>query len=366
MRDAGIIANMNLSLCYTRSMTVETDDILEKANLRFINDTTPGITREKHKDSFLYILPNGNIVKDEKTLERINSLGIPPAWEDVWVSPYANGHIQAIGKDAKGRKQYRYHSKWVEETQNTKFDNMLAFAKALPQIRKRVRYDLNKEGMPKEKVLATIVWLLEHTLIRVGNKEYEKENKSYGLTTLKNKHVDIDGPEITFTFKGKSGVYHDVDIRNKKVAKIIKNCQNLPGQQLFQYVDDNGKRHTISSEDVNEYLKEITGSEFTAKDFRTWAATTMAAELLDKVGLVDTKTDLKKTLSDTVKVVSSYLRNKPSTCRKYYIHPVVFTAYEKGDVLSVIDKKVKKIADFDFELDEEENRVVKFLYYHSN
>ena len=277
--------------------------------------------------------------------------------------PYANGHIQAIGYDSKGRKQYRYNVEWNKLSQHQKFNGLLEFAVALPKIRDQVRKDMSLPGMPREKVVATVVWLLEKTLIRIGNEEYVKENKSYGLTTLKNRHVDIvDGHTIKFEFKGKSGVYHKVSIRNKKVAKIVRRCQEIPGQELFIYIDDNGERHSINSEDVNQYLHTITGMDVTAKDFRTWGGTTIAARILSEQGSCQDEAEIKKRIVDTVKTVASYLRNKPATCRKYYIHPVVLNAFQKGYVLSTVEKhpQFKKLDPID-RLEEIENKVIGLL-----
>ncbi len=344
-------------------MSTDTQEVLEESGLRYSTDSKPGYTRKKVGDSFEYFDTNSNKITDEKVLERIKSLVIPPAWEKVWICPNANGYLQATGIDARKRKQYRYHPKWNKATQQQKFEHMIDFAKVLPRIRRKVREHMAQSGMPYEKIVATIVYLLEKTLIRVGNEEYEKENKSFGLTTLKNRHVDVskDG-EVTFQFKGKSGVYHDVHLQNKRIAKIINKCQDLPGQDLFEYKDENKEIRSISSDDVNNYLKNITGIDITAKDFRTWGGTIIAASKFDKLGISESATDAKKYISETVKFVASKLRNRPATCRKYYIHPLIIELYGKGRVLSTLRnedtfKKFQPIND----LDECENTVLCLL-----
>lgn len=341
---------------------MEEKDILDGVHLRYVTDEKPGITRKKHGKLFIYIGKNGQQITDEKVIERINKLVIPPAWKKVWICPYKNGHMQATGFDKKGRKQYRYHQFWTELKQQEKFSHVLDFASALPKIREHIQHDLQKREMPKEKVLATVVWLLEHTLIRVGNEEYKEENNSYGLTTLANRHAHIDKSTISFAFKGKSGVKHTVDISNRRIANIVRTCQELPGQDLFEYEGDDGKTYGISSYDVNEYLKHITGKDITAKDFRTWGGTVSAASLLDEVGISEKENASKKNITSIVKRVSEHLRNRPATCRKYYIHPTIFEAYTNGYVISNIQDKLqhdkfRKIHG----LDDIENNVVGLL-----
>lgn len=313
---------------------MSTEELLDQARLRYTSDADKGFTRKKQGEKFIYFDTQGERITDENVIERINSLAIPPAWKDVWICRFKNGHLQATGVDDKGRTQYRYHALWGEISQQKKFERMMVFAQVLPKIRSRVRSDLSKQGLTREKVLATVIWLLENTLIRVGNEEYVEDNKSYGLTTLKNRHVDVSKEEIRFAFKGKSGVYHNVQIKSKRVAKVIKQCQDLPGQKLFEYRDPDKVMQSIDSNDVNDYLKEITGEEITAKDFRTWAGTMLAAEMLDKLGLQVTKEETKKTITEIVKKVAQQLRNLPATSRKYYIHPAIFDAYTKGYTLS--------------------------------
>ena len=324
--------------------TEETKALLEEAHLRYGSDDRPGISRRKYKDSWKYFAADGTEIVDPKVIERISSLAIPPAWENVWISPYKNFHVQATGFDSKGRKQYRYHPLWIELSQQRKFERMFVFAEVLPKIRKTVAETMNKPGLTREKVLATVVWLLEKTLIRIGNEEYEKENKSYGLTTMKNRHVKVSKDEVRFSFKGKSGVYHDVQIRSRKVAKIIKQCQELPGQDLFEYMTEDKKREVITSEDVNAYLQQISGVDITAKDFRTWAGTMLAAKMLDKVGIAEEKSKTKKNITTIVKQVASHLRNLPSTCRTYYIHPAIFDAYTQGYTFSNLSNHEKYTA----------------------
>jgi len=321
------------------------EDILEDVKLRYSTDDKPGYTRKKVGDKFHYFDTKGKRITDEAVIERINKLAIPPAYKNVWINPHANGHLQATGIDAKKRKQYRYHPLWNKATSEEKFSHVIDFAHTLPKIRKTIKEHLNIPGMPRYKVVAAVVWLLENTLIRVGNEEYEKENKSYGLTTLKNRHAKIGKKHrIMFQFKGKSGVYHTVSIRNKKVANIVRRCRDIPGQDLFRYFDEEKQVQTISSQDVNSYLQEITGSDITAKDFRTWGGTLLAATVFDRCEILEGKDEekCKKIVSETVTEVALHLRNKPDTCRKYYIHPHVIDAFSDGFVLSNLRKKVRK------------------------
>ena len=251
-----------------------------EAGLRYVTDEKPGIRRLRSGKGFRYVRPDGTAVRDEQTLRRIASLVIPPAWTDVWITTDPRGHLQATGRDAKGRKQYRYHPRWRAVRDENKYERMLAFGAAMPTIRARVDADLARPGLPREKVLATVVRLLEATLIRVGNEEYARENRSYGLTTLRNRHVDVHGSELRFEFRGKSGKDHQVSVRDRRLANVIRRLQELPGQEVFQYLDADGARHTIDSDDVNAYLREISGLELSAKDFRTWAGTILCAVAL--------------------------------------------------------------------------------------
>jgi DNA topoisomerase-1 len=303
------------------------------AGLRYVHDDRPGIRREPDKDGFRYIDAKGEPVEDEATLKRIRSLAIPPAWTDVWICPQTNGHLQATGRDARGRKQYRYHPKWRTVRDEVKYERMIRFGKALPQIRKEVDRALSLPGLPREKVLATIVYLLEATMMRIGNDEYARENKSYGLTTLRNRHVRIDGSEVEFRFRGKSGVYHDVKVHDRRLARIIQRTRDLPGQDLFQYLDDEGETHTIGSADVNDYLHAITGEDYTAKDFRTWSGTVLAAMALQEFEKVDSDAQAKKNVVRAIESVSEKLGNTPSVCRKCYVHPAVLDSYLDGTML---------------------------------
>jgi len=303
------------------------------AGLRYVHDDRPGIRREPAGDSFRYLDAKGDPVDDEATLKRIKSLAIPPAWTDVWICPQANGHLQATGRDARGRKQYRYHPKWREVRDEVKYERMINFGKALPQIRKEVDRALALPGLPREKVLATIVYLLEATMMRIGNDEYARENKSYGLTTLRNRHVKIDGSEVEFRFRGKSGVYHNVKVHDRRLARIIQRTRDLPGQDLFQYLDDDGETHTVGSADVNDYLRTITGEDYTAKDFRTWSGTVLAAMALQEFEAVDSDAQAKKNVVRAIESVAEKLGNTPSVCRKCYVHPAVLDAYLDGTML---------------------------------
>ena len=312
------------------------------AGLRYVSDETPGIRRRRAGKGFTYIAPDGTRLSDAATLARIKSLAIPPAWTDVWVCPRPNGHIQATGRDEKGRKQYRYHPRWHEVRDETKYARMIAFAGALPKIRERTAQDLAKAGLPREKVLATVVQLLEKTLIRVGNEEYAKTNKSYGLTTMRNRHVDVSGSTLHFQFRGKSGVRHSIDVDNRRLARVVERLQELPGQELFQYLDEDGQRQTIDSSDVNEYLREITGQDFTAKDFRTWAGTILASLALQEFEGFDSDTQAKKNIVRAIETVSERLGNTPTVCRKCYVHPAVLDAYLDGSMLETLKQRAEQ------------------------
>jgi DNA topoisomerase I len=320
----------------TSENVVDPRDAAETAGLLYVSDEEPGIRRRKSGKGFTYTRPDGKKVEDGSTLERIKSLAIPPAYTDVWICAKANGHIQATGRDAKGRKQYRYHPAFREVRESTKYEHMLEFAKGLPAIRKTIDEHMSLRGLPREKVLATVVHLLENTLIRVGNSDYVKQNKSYGLTTLRDPHVKVQGGELRFQFKGKSGKTWRLQVKDRRVAKIVKACQDLPGQDLFQYLDENGEQQSITSADVNAYLKEITGSEITAKDFRTWAGTVLAALALAEFEEFDSDAKAKKNIRAAIEKVSARLGNTPSICRKCYVHPEVFASYlDRGLLLDI-------------------------------
>jgi DNA topoisomerase-1 len=313
----------------------------ESAGLVYVSDEERGIRRERKGDGFVYFKANGEPLKDEAALERIRKLAIPPAYTDVWICPRANGHLQATGRDARGRKQYRYHPQFREVRESTKYEHMMEFAKALPDIRAKLAEHMALRGLPREKVLATVVHLLETTLIRVGNDDYAKENKSYGLTTLRTPHVKVEGSELRFQFKGKSGKMWRLQVKDRRIARIIRACQELPGQRLFQYRDEDGEVREVTSADVNAYLKETTGRDITAKDFRTWAGTVMAALALREFEAFDTKAAQKKNLRDAIERVSSRLGNTPTICRKCYIHPEVLNAYVEGQLLLEIKEEVE-------------------------
>jgi DNA topoisomerase-1 len=302
------------------------------AGLRYVNDTRPGIRRKDGK----FFDAAGAPVTDEATLARIKALVIPPAWTDVWICAQANGHLQATGRDARGRKQYRYHAKWRTVRDDVKYERMLNFGKALPAIRAEVDRALKLPGLPREKVLATIVYLLEATMMRIGNEEYARTNKSFGLTTLHNRHVKVDGSDIAFHFRGKSGVFHDIELHDRRLAKIIARTRELPGQELFQYIDKDGARHSVDSSDVNDYLRTITGEEYTAKDFRTWSGTVLAALALQEFEKFDSETQAKKNIVRAIESVAAKLGNTPSICRKCYVHPAVLEAYLEGSVLAAL------------------------------
>jgi DNA topoisomerase-1 len=308
----------------------------EAIGLHYVMDDGPGIQRQKQGDEFVYLGVDGKPIEDPAEIERINSLGIPPAWEKVWICPDARGHLQATGRDAKGRKQYRYHTEWRSLRDQTKFTRMIAFSEALPHIRARIEHDLSLPRLPRDKVLATVVQLMELTRIRVGNEEYAKTNQSFGLTTMRDGHVDIEGATIRFKFRGKSGVEHDIELKDRRLARIVKRCQDIPGQELFQYIDEDGQRQSIDSGTVNAYLKEITGQDFTAKDFRTWAGTVLAARELHAIGVCDSATATKKAMVQAIKTVAEHLGNRPATCRKYYVHPAILDAFQLGSLMEVM------------------------------
>lgn len=316
-----------------RKMRASPDRHARLAGLRYINDGAKGITRIKHGKGFRYLKPDGNAVRDSATLERIRKLAIPPAWSDVWICAAASGHLQATGRDAKGRKQYRYHDDFRGHRERDKFERIAAFAKALPDIRAGVTLDMSRRGLPREKVLATIVSLLESTLIRVGNEDYARQNGSFGISTLRDRHTQIDGAEIRFKFIGKSGKPWRVTLRDRRIAKIVKACQDLPGQRLFQYLDEDGKVQRITSTDVNGYLRQLSGADITAKDFRTWSGTVMTALVLKELGKATSATAAKKAIRSAIQEVADRLGNTPTICRKCYIHPAVFTHHLAGNIL---------------------------------
>jgi DNA topoisomerase-1 len=302
-----------------------------EAGLRYSSDTEPGIRRLRRGSGFRYVAPGGR-APSARDLERIRSLAIPPAYQDVWICTDPRGHLQATGRDARGRKQYRYHPDWAAARDESKFHRVADFGKALPRIHKHVSENLARPGIPREKVLATVVYLLENVLIRVGNEEYARENESYGLTTLEDHHVLLKGDTVRFRFKGKSGVHHDVDIRDRRVAKVIRTCQHLPGQRLFEYLDHDGEVHHVNSHDVNEYIRAAASEEFSAKDFRTWGGTVTCCELLQREEPAQSERDAKVRMNAVIKIVAGRLGNTVAVCRKAYIHPAVLAAYLDGSL----------------------------------
>lgn len=308
-------------------------DAAQEAGLSYVDDSRPGLTRRRSGKGFSYRDAKGNPIRDAATLERIRKLAIPPAYTDVWICPRANGHIQATGRDAKGRKQYRYHADFRQAREANKFSRIMHFADALPAIRHRIDTDMARKGLPRDKVLATVVYLLESTLIRVGNDDYARTNRSYGLTTLRDPHVKIAGSELTFRFKGKSGKEWNVSLKDRRIARIVKACQDLPGQELFQYIDEDGVQRDVTSSDVNEYLREITGEDFTAKDFRTWAGTVLAALALRAFEAFDSEAGAKRNVRSAIEDVAQRLGNTPTICRKCYIHPEILDCYLEGALI---------------------------------
>lgn len=341
---------------------VDAEEAAEDAGLRYVSDEQPGYTRKRKEHSFAYFDTEDKPIRDEKRLQRIRKIGIPPAYKKVWICPSANGHLQATGRDARGRKQYRYHERWRAIRDETKYDRMVVFGETLPKIRKRVRADLSLPDLPREKVLATVVSLLERTLMRIGNEEYEKTNKSFGLTTLKNRHVETDGATTTFRFRGKSGVYHEIDVKGRRLANTIRKLHDLPGQELFQYVGKDDERHDIKSQDVNDYLREITGEEFTAKDFRTWAGTVLAALALHVQEPGKTKRAINANVKDAISAVSKVLGNTPAICRKCYVHPAVLETYLDGNLIAGLKARTTEVLEEILaDLRREELAVLRFL-----
>jgi DNA topoisomerase-1 len=309
------------------------------AGLRYTTDARPGIRRVKHGSTFRYFAPSGRRVTNREELARIKSLVIPPAWEDVWICTDSHGHLQATGRDARRRKQYRYHPKWRTVRDETKYDRLIGFAKALPVIRRRTNADLRRKGLAREKVLALVVQLLQKTLIRVGNDEYARQNRSFGLTTLRDGHVDVRGGRVRFTFRGKSGVEHEIALDDRRLARIVRACRDIPGYDLFQYYDQDGTRQAVGSADVNAYLREITAQEYTSKDFRTWAGTVLAAGLLRQFEPCDSETEAKRNILRAVESVAHRLGNTKAVSRKCYIHPAIFDSYLDGSLLKTTAQK---------------------------
>ncbi len=331
----------------------------KEAGLRYFSDNKLTISRVKHGDGFRYISKDEEPISDVDTITRIKSLVLPPAWVEVKISPVDNSHLQAVGIDEKGRKQYRYHPEWLKFRDQTKYDKLIDFGKALPKIRTQVSVDMSKQGLPREKVLAAIVKMLEKTMIRIGNEQYAKENKSYGLTTLQNRHVDVGTEKVTINFKGKSGQFHTIELEDRRLARLIGKLQDLPGQDLFQFIDDNDNLHGIDSADVNEYIQEAANDEFTAKDFRTWRGTVLAAWFLADCERAKTQKENKKLVTQIVKEVAAELGNTPTVCRKCYIHPTVIDSFLAESGMTI--KAINTIEVDTVDLLPEEKVVLEFL-----
>ena len=325
-------------------MTLEIDDpqvSAEEAGLRYVSDTMPGVRRRRAGKGFSYVDANGKRIADPGRVAWFKGLAIPPAWTDVWISPIKRGHVQATGRDARGRKQYRYHPRWREVRDEAKYGRLIEFARALPTIRRRADRDLRRRGLPREKVLALVVRLLEATLIRVGNEEYARENRSFGLSTLRDRHVKGNESNLRFSFKGKSGKEHDVPITDRRLARLVKQCQEMPGQELFQFVDQEGRRQAIDSGEVNEYLRAISGQDFTAKDFRTWAGTVAASMALQDFLEIDDDAGRKKAIVDAIEKVAGQLGNTPAVCRACYVHPDVLDSYLDGTLVDALAERAR-------------------------
>jgi DNA topoisomerase I len=332
------------------------------AGLRYVSDSQPGIHRRRRGTGFQYLDADGKTLRDKDALGRIRSLVIPPAWQNVWVCTNPRGHLQVTGRDARGRKQSRYHPRWREVRDETKYERMTIFGAALPGIREQVQRDLSLSEMPRRKVLAAIVRLMEVALIRVGNEEYARENHSYGLTTMRNKHVQVEGATVSFKFQGKSGVRHTIDINDRRLARIIQRCQDIPGYELFQYIDGDGNHHSVESADVNEYLRAISEQDFTAKDFRTWAGTVLACTMLQEFEAFQSQTQAKKNVVQAIKDVAGRLGNTPAVCRKCYVHPAVLDTYFSGGLIKSVEKQVEEeAADSPYALRQEEVALLHLL-----
>jgi DNA topoisomerase-1 len=336
------------------------EEAARQAALTYVSDTEPGIRRRKAGKGFSFVGPNGKPVTDKKTLARILSLAIPPAWTDVWISGDADGHIQATGRDQRGRKQYRYHPRWSETRGEVKYSNLADFARALPKIRERIDADLRRRELPRERVVASIVWLLDNTMIRVGNTVYARDNKSFGLTTLKTRHVEVEGSKLRFAFKGKSGKEWKLKLVDRRMAKIIRSIQELPGQHLFQYINGGGERRAVNSQDVNNYIREAGGGDFSSKHFRTWGGTVRALALFAQIPLPDAKAGIARAMNIVIDEVARHLGNTRAVCRQCYIHPEVMESWAKGrltDELAEARRSRRKLKG----LDDEEALVLRWL-----
>jgi len=326
-------------------MTLELDPEVsaEEAGLRYVSDTGPGIRRRRAGKGWTYLGSDGERITDADRIAWINRLAIPPAWTDVWICPIKRGHLQATGRDAKGRKVYRYHPRWRDVRDQAKYGRLVEFARALPRIRRRTERDLRRRGLPREKVLALVVRLLEETLIRVGNEEYVRDNRSFGLSTLRDRHVEVRGESITFAFRGKAGKEHEIGLRDRRLARLVRQCQEIPGQELFQYYDRDGNRVDVTSGDVNDYLREISGDDFTAKDFRTWAGTVAAAMALQEFLEIDDDAGRKKAVVAAIEEVAEQLGNTPTVCRACYVHPEVIDRYLDGTMVDALSRRARGV-----------------------
>jgi DNA topoisomerase-1 len=339
------------------SIEEQAQEAAERAGLRYVSDDEPGITRRRKGDAFTYVDARGKPVKNAATLDRIRKLAVPPAYEDVWICADADGHIQATGRDARGRKQCRYHARWHETRDANKYERMIAFGSMLPRLRKRIDAHMRRAGLGRRKVLATVVHLLDTTLIRIGNQDYARANESYGLTTLRNRHVAVTSSELRFDFKGKSGKIWKLKVRDRRIARIVRQIQELPGQQLFQYINRSGEMRAVTSSDVNDYLREISGEPVSAKDFRTWAGTVLAAMELGELAAFASATAAKKNVREAISRVAARLGNTPTICRKCYVHPHVLDTYMEGELANRMRRKGRAPAG----LEPEEAAVLAFL-----
>jgi DNA topoisomerase-1 len=326
-------------MALAKSVNGNSHDSARAAGLRYVSDAAPGILRRRRGKAFHYRHADGDPVRDRRTLGRIRALAIPPAWRDVWICSADDGHLQATGRDARQRKQYRYHRRWREVRDETKYGRLIPFAAALPRIRRRVARDLARPGLPRAKVLATVVRLLETTRARIGNEEYARENESFGLTTLRERQVRVEGSRLRFRFRGKSGVEHAIELDDRRLAGIVRCMRDLPGEELFRYVDDDGETRRIESADVNAYLKEVSGEDFTSKDFRTWAGTLVAARALCQIGTFETQAEAKRNVAQAIEVVAGALGNTKAVCRKCYIHPEILESYLEGELGDFIQRQ---------------------------
>ncbi|KEQ53417.1 DNA topoisomerase IB [Sphingobium chlorophenolicum] len=346
----------------TTETNVDTGRKKAEAGLFYASDEEPGFTRRPYRNGWRYFDTKGERVTDRSVIERINAMAIPPAYTDVWICPEENGHIQATGRDARGRKQYLYHPRFREMRDSSKYEHMLEFARSLPGIRQRIDSDMRRRGLPREKILATIIWLLEATMIRVGNIDYARQNRSYGLTTLNDRHVRVERDEIRFRFTGKGGKLWNLKLTDRRVARIVRQSQELPGQHLFQYLDEDGERREVTSGDVNAYLREISGSDITAKDFRTWAGTVLTALTLVEFERTDSEAAAKRNVQAAIRQVATQLGNTPAICRRCYVHPQVIDSYLTQSLVLEIERKAKRAVRSQLEgLRPEEMLVLSFL-----